>query len=78
MSKTWMVLCLPFADPEHRDLKQVAVFPSWRLIRRLLCFVRACLKGEKKKKEKGKNRAGESENSSRNQLSTGGRGGSLK
>lgn len=36
VSKTWTVLCLPFADAEQRDLKEVAIFALWRLIRRLL------------------------------------------
>lgn len=29
MSKAWTVLCLPFADPEQRDLKEAAI----------ICFV---------------------------------------
>lgn len=69
------MLCLPFADLEHIDSKEVAIFPSWRLIRMLLCFVRVCLEGHTKvkKKKESKNQAVESESSSRNQLlSTGG------
>lgn len=45
LSETWMVLCLPFVGPEQTDLKTVAIFALWRLIRRLLHCVRACLGG---------------------------------
>lgn len=48
VSKTWMVLCLPFANPEQRDLKEVAIFAFWILIRRLLHCVRAWLGGHTK------------------------------
>ena len=48
VSKTWMLLWLPFADPEQKDLKEVAVFALWRLVRGLLRCVRACLGGQTK------------------------------
>lgn len=41
VSKSWTVLCLPFADLEQRDLK-FDMFALWRLmVSRLLC-VKAC------------------------------------